>query len=1243
MTTASRGRAARPRRRRLSPVAGVLLGLLVACGYALVAGAFWTSTGSGTATASVTTLGAPSGVTASASLATVTVGFSGATAPAGATLSGYYVTRHTGATTSTACGTVAATPSTHLAPSATSCVDTSVPNGTHTYRVTAVFRTWTAVSAPSAAVVVAADSTPPTQALTVTGGANTHRVANTLYYRGTIAGSFGLTSSLTDSGSGPASVTFPAVTASGWTHPAQTVAPGTGTNPTKSFVSSTYAWTAGAASPGSHTVTGADHAGNTVGTTLDVLADVTAPTGGSLLIDGVAATASGDFTQESRFAGWSGTRTNFTADTGSGVASSVLTREFAAGTACTSYGTPTVVTGNVNETGTLAEGCYRYTLTGTDNVGNTSSLVLVVTTFNDTTGPTQTFTASGNAYVAGTTLYYRSAQAGSFTLTSAATDYVSGPASVRFRAISTTGWTHNDETITAGVGSHPTVEYTSSPYSWSANPTNPTNTNGRRPVATDHDGNAGAVVTLNFTIDNSAPTGGALAANGTTATGGGNTSNSATGTFTGTRTHYTTDTGSGVDTSVLTREVASWNGSACGTYAEPTTVAGTPSESNASTGCYRYVLTGTDRVGNVSSLTTVVRVTNGSLTQAVTVLGGGGSAVKNGSTVFFDPTVSGSLALRSILTDTASGPQRVEFPALAAGGWTHAADSITPGTGALPSLTYDSTSFAWTAGATAVPTYVVSGFTQSGTWIDTSIAIAPDTTGPTGGALVVNGAVGTSGGASSASRTGTWTSSVTSFNADAGAGYQATTLTRAFSPTLAGGACGAFGTPSTVPNANGTGLPAGCYRYTLTGTDVFGNTSILRVDVLVDLSAPTTTFTQVDGDAYLGGSTIYYRGSVAGSLTLSASVTDAQSGPASAQFPAIATTGWNHDDETVTNGAGSGATLTYTSSSYTWSANPSNPTGTAPRTITGRDLAGNTATTTAPTFVNDSSAPTGGALTVNGTVATGLGSTSPSPNASWTIGVRTDFGADVGSGVDTSVLTRASATWNGTACGTFGAATVISGTTAQTGMQGATCYRYVLSGTDHVGNVASLTTTVRTSRVTISSVTLNNAGAGNTSGVLNRGDTIVVQYSEAMAVGSLCSTWSGNTTNQLIDGANVAAVTIRNGGAANDYIEVTTTNAACNGGFGFGTLTLGDDGYLTATQFQTFRGATGTDRSTIAYNASTFTLTITLGWNSTQDEVNGSNPITPTTVATLAPAAGLTNVGGLGLLGPGTTATVRQF
>src|SRR5204863_2422696 len=126
----------------------------------------------------------------------------------------------------------------------------------------------------------AADDTLPVnsfQAVNATGGVyftNPGGSSGTVYYRGSAAGSFRLQDAATDTGSGVAQVTYPAVTKSGWTHAAETV------TSAPSYQSSTYSWTAGAtASPGGQAIIAQDRAGNsTTGSSVTITKDMTAPT-----------------------------------------------------------------------------------------------------------------------------------------------------------------------------------------------------------------------------------------------------------------------------------------------------------------------------------------------------------------------------------------------------------------------------------------------------------------------------------------------------------------------------------------------------------------------------------------------------------------------------------------------------------------------------------------------------------------------------------------------------------------------------------------------------------------------------------------------------------------------------------------------------------------------------------------------------------------------------------------------------
>lgn len=115
---------------------------------ATAASAFWPATGTGSTTAAVASLAPPTNVTVPAeSTWNVPVAWTASEGPTAPT--GYYVTRFTGPTSVPVCGSG---PSALI--TATSCTDSSVPEGTHSYVVTAVHRSWTAVSAASGNVRV---------------------------------------------------------------------------------------------------------------------------------------------------------------------------------------------------------------------------------------------------------------------------------------------------------------------------------------------------------------------------------------------------------------------------------------------------------------------------------------------------------------------------------------------------------------------------------------------------------------------------------------------------------------------------------------------------------------------------------------------------------------------------------------------------------------------------------------------------------------------------------------------------------------------------------------------------------------------------------------------------------------------------------------------------------------------------------------------------------------------------------
>ena len=117
-----------------------------------VANAYWPGTGTGTAEATTAVLQAPTDVTVPAT-STGDVAVEWMPSSGSPTPTGYTVSRTSGGVTVDACGTSP----TILVPGP-SCTDTSVADGTFSYHVTAVFRSWTARSLASVPVVVAAPS-----------------------------------------------------------------------------------------------------------------------------------------------------------------------------------------------------------------------------------------------------------------------------------------------------------------------------------------------------------------------------------------------------------------------------------------------------------------------------------------------------------------------------------------------------------------------------------------------------------------------------------------------------------------------------------------------------------------------------------------------------------------------------------------------------------------------------------------------------------------------------------------------------------------------------------------------------------------------------------------------------------------------------------------------------------------------------------------------------------------------------
>jgi hypothetical protein len=326
-------------------------------------------------------------------------------------------------------------------------------------------------------------------------------------------------------------------------------------------------------------------------------------------------------------------------------------------------------------------------------------------------------------------------------------------------------------------------------------------------------------------------------------------------------------------------------------------------------------------------------------------------------------------------------------------------------------------------------------------------------------------------------------------------------------------------------------VPAGSWRYSVTpvvGTNWTGAESPLSPVVYTDSTLPANglSLSNVSGGAGMSGTTIYYNSSSAGSLTITNAVTDTGSGPASSATSALAgtTTGWTHSASTVSTPTGG----PYVSNTFSWAAGTtSSPTD----TVTGSDLANNTATTTV-SFVNDSTAPTGTISYTN------------SYQAGRSVAV-TFTGADSGSGLASAQLQRDSANFVNGACQTFtafsnlGAVNPVSPYTDST-VTNAKCYNYRYVLTDLVGNTLTATST--------STAWVDYAGAVRyeTTGILSQwrfGDSTILTGTKALdSVGSNSGVYSAGVTQgtvgELPNDSNTAATF---NGSAGDMQVATTT------------------------------------------------------------------------------------------------------
>ncbi len=918
--------------------------------------------------------------------------------------------------------------------------DTTVTSGNcYRYRYTISDRVGNQ-SAPSAASVNAkVDTTAPAAPTLTLSESSSYSSASgtTLYYnpQGSNSGSFSVTATSTDADSGIAGVTFPDVFGSD------------GATDAAAPFSNTYSWSASDSASGAKTVTVTNGAGGTATGSFTVTPDTTAPSGQTVSLSG-GPWYSGSVTL---------TLANGT-DAGAGVdtSSGVVERDSATlanGTCGPFSGTWTAVTLSGNADSTVTGGhCYRYRYTISDKVGNVSSPSAASGDAKiDSTAPTVTATAPTELTGAGAqywksgtkTLYFRPSGSGSFTLNATASDAESGIANVTFPSVSAIpGWSGSTG------GSDATSPY-SSPvdYAWTAGASGPSTvsigaTNGAGLPASD---------LISIVADSNGPTGQSV----TLAGGSWYTSASVPLTLAN-----GSDAQSGVDATSghVERDATTLTNGTCGTFNgdwAPVTLVGNADTTVQSGHCYRYRYTISDNVGNASSPSSASGTAKVDTTapavsaSGTTELSGAGAQVfdSGSNTIWFRPGASGSFTVSATASDGDSGVDHVTFPDLTGvSGWAGSG-------GTAATDPYASTTYSWSAGATAPGDRTITATNGAGGTGTATVTIAADTTAPTGQSVDLGA--------------GTWytTASVPltlTTGSDTQSGIDGSSgLIERDATTLSGGVCGTFNgdwSPVLLSSGADTTVQSGhCYRYRYTISDKVGNqssASAASADAKVDTTAPSTptlTLSESSASEYASGTTLYYnpQGSNSGSFTVTATATDGGSGIASVTFPDV---------------FGSDGTTDSTpsfSNTYSWSASDS---ASGAQTVTVTNGAGGTATGSF-TVTPDTTAPSGQSVDLGA----GTWYTTASIPLTITNGTDTGAGIDTGSGV----VERSEATLANGTCDPFGPWTAITPTgNADTTVQSGHCYRYRYTISDKVGNTTSASTPSGTAKVDTSDPTV---------------------------------------------------------------------------------------------------------------------------------------------------------------------------
>jgi hypothetical protein len=1130
---------------------------------AAVSWAYWSAsatTGSaGNATAASVNQGATPTATASSTVGRrIAVSWGASTLSNGNAVDGYIVKRYDAGT---------GTPQTTLAGcsgtiAATSCTETGVPPGSWKYTVTPVLATnWQGVeSTKSGAATVAPAAL--TLAKTTFGAPLPQTTTGSLTG---FAPNEGLSFRL-DSG--------PGTTLTG--SPSSVDANGNATISSLTIPSGT--------ADGAHTVYA-----------LGNFSPVASQASSGIVVDTVAPVVTASLSPAANGAGWNNTSpvsvTLSATDATSGVNQIKYTTD---GSDPTTSGTATVYSTpfSVGNTPPVINQTVAVNYFATDNAGNASTVQTKMIEI-DTVAPIDAISlsgVSGGATLSGSTVYYNGNNSGSFKLSNALTDTGgSGPASTGYAALSgaSGNWSFTSSSVTSGP------PYVSNTFSWTPGTASPS----EAVTGADNAGNT-APTTLTLTADTTGPTGGALTVNSVAASGAGSTSANTTGAFTiGTRTDYNSDAGSGVASSVLTRQSASYtstNGTAagtCGSFGGTTTITGQPAQSALTTGCYLYTLTGTDNVGNTSTISTTVKVdTTPPSTPTITLSGATGNTFIAGTTAYINaqPGKSGGFSAAAVTSDGDSGIASVSF----------------------------STPSGFTGGGSVTSSPFTAGYTWSG---------AAGTGSQT--VTATNGAGGTTSGAFSI--TADTVAPTTTDNAPSG--WHNTSQTVTLSPTDNSGGSGVKstyyttdGSTPTTSSTQGTSVSLtsdGVYTIKYFSTDNVGNQEAVKTatnQVQIDKTNPNAPAIGLTGSYTNAGTTYIKNGQALTDAATDPTVGGASSGVSSVQYLYCS-------GSACTPNTSIGTSTTGPNYSLAWNSQPADGTYTIAAKVT--DAAGNTATSTPQTIVIDNTAPAGSitnpaAGTVSGTVSL---TSNPTDSSSGVASVSYSYCAGTSCTPSTVIGSSTSGT---TYAVSWDTTTLANGS-----------YLLQATKTDHVGN-SSTTSTVAVSISNAYTFGLGSIGT-QTAGVAFGGFTIQLQLNGA------------NTTNfsgSAYTGAK--AITFSGPGTAPDATHapsypatVSFTNGLATVGATAITLYKAETTSLTAKDGTAITGTSGS----FAVNSAG----VALSYNHTCPLAVAKNSSTPFTInvpsdaflnpftrnASLGISLSLTNSGnwGFGLVGTAST------